>query len=136
MASSDKKTVKHLELSKNSEPQIEIVCKSKPVKGNEESKKYCHPDRRSKLTLYFDILGVLENGIRMGSIQILQKANIRNPPMNIQYLDFLAKQNLITKTVDKYTTAYSITQKGLTVLKYFSKTSAFFSFDKNSQGAT
>jgi predicted transcriptional regulator len=135
MASSDKKTVKHLELGKNSYPRIEIGSRVKPSKDMGESKNNCCPQAgRSKLMLCIDILRILENGVQINTKQIPQKANIRNITTCIQCLDLLAKQKLI-KTIDKDATVYSITQKGLTVLEYFSRTSALFPLDNTSSGS-
>ncbi|MGB9676432.1 MAG: winged helix-turn-helix domain-containing protein, partial [Candidatus Bathyarchaeales archaeon] len=50
---------------------------------------------------------------------IMYKANV-NCSVLKEYLDFLIKQNLIEeRTVGKRRVVYAITQKGITVLKYF-----------------
>jgi len=49
----------------------------------------------------------------------MYKANV-NCSVLKEYLDFLMKQNLIEeRTVGKQRVVYAITQRGITVLKYF-----------------
>lgn len=75
--------------------------------------------RRSKLEMYVDILKVLARHGPLKLTHIMYKANV-NCSVLKEYLDFLMQQNLIEeKTVGKKRIVYAITQRGLTVLKYF-----------------
>lgn len=75
--------------------------------------------RRSKLEMYVDILKVLASRGPLKLTHIMYKANV-NCSVLKEYLDFLIKQNLIEeRTVGKRRVVYAITQKGITVLKYF-----------------
>jgi len=74
--------------------------------------------RRSKLEMYIDILKVLAHG-PLKLTHIMYKANV-NCSVLKEYLDFLIKQNLVEeRTVGKTRVVYAITQRGITVLKYF-----------------
>jgi predicted transcriptional regulator len=75
--------------------------------------------RRSKLEMYIDILNVLGNRGPLKLTHIMYKANINCSVLN-EYIDFLIKQNLIEKrTIQKERIVFEITQRGITVLKYF-----------------
>ena len=75
--------------------------------------------RRSKLEMYVDILKVLANRGPLKLTHIMYKANV-NCSVLRQYLDFLINQNLVEeKIVGKKRVVYGVTQKGITVLKYF-----------------
>ena len=75
--------------------------------------------RRSKLEMYIDILKVLAHKGPLKLTHIMYKANV-NCSVLKQYLDFLIQQDLVEeKTLGKKRIVYAITQKGLTVLKYF-----------------
>jgi len=75
--------------------------------------------RRSKLEMYIDILKVLAHKGPLKLTHIMYKANV-NCSVLKEYLDFLIQQNLVEeKTQGKKRTVYAITQRGLTVLKYF-----------------
>jgi len=75
--------------------------------------------RRSKLEMYIDILKVLAHRGPLKLTHIMYKANV-NCSVLKQYLDFLIKQNLVEeRTVGKRRVVYAITQRGITVLKYF-----------------
>jgi len=77
------------------------------------------PMRRSKLEMYIDILKVLAHKGPLKLTHIMYKANV-NCSVLKEYLDFLIQQNLVEeKTQGKKRTVYAITQRGLTVLKYF-----------------
>jgi predicted transcriptional regulator len=77
------------------------------------------PMRRSKLEMYIDILKVLAHKGPLKLTHIMYKANV-NCSVLKEYLDFLIQQNLVEeKTLGKKRTVYAITQRGLTVLKYF-----------------
>ncbi len=75
--------------------------------------------RRSKLEMYIDILKVLAHRGPLKLTHIMYKANV-NCSVLKQYLEFLIKQNLVEeRTVGKRRVVYAITQRGITVLKYF-----------------
>lgn len=75
--------------------------------------------RRSKLEMYVDILKVLAHRGPLKLTHIMYKANV-NCEVLKEYLDFLLKQNLIEeRIVSKNRVVYAVTQRGITVLKYF-----------------
>lgn len=75
--------------------------------------------RRSKLEMYVDILKVLAHHGPLKLTHIMYKANV-NCAVLKEYLDFLIKQNLVEeRNVGKSRTVFAITQRGITVLKYF-----------------
>ena len=77
------------------------------------------PLRRSKLEMYVDILKVLARTGPLKLTHIMYKANV-NCSVLKEYLDFLIAQNLVEeKTVGKKRIVYAITERGITVLKYF-----------------
>jgi len=75
--------------------------------------------RRSKLEMYIDVLKVLSQRGPLKLTHIMYKANV-NCSVLKQYLNFLIKQNLVEeRTIGKKRVVYAITQRGITVLKYF-----------------
>jgi len=75
--------------------------------------------RRSKLEMYIDILKVLAQRGPLKLTHIMYKANV-NCSVLKEYLDFLIQQNLVEeRAVGKQRTVYAVTQRGITVLKYF-----------------
>ena len=75
--------------------------------------------RRSKLEIYIDILKVLSRHGPLKLTHIMYKANV-NCSVLKEYLDNLIKQNLVEeRTVGKKRTVYGLTERGITVLKYF-----------------
>ena len=75
--------------------------------------------RRSKLEMYVDILKVLARSGPLKLTHIMYKANV-NCSVLKEYLDFLIAKNLVEeKTVGKKRIVYAITERGITVLKYF-----------------
>jgi predicted transcriptional regulator len=75
--------------------------------------------RRSKLEMYVDILQVLSHRGPLKLTHIMYKANV-NCRVLKEYLDFLTRQDLIVeRTVGRSRTVFAITQRGITVLKYF-----------------
>jgi predicted transcriptional regulator len=75
--------------------------------------------RRSKLEMYIDILKVLAHRGPLKLTHIMYKANV-NCSVLKEYLDFLIKQGLVEeRNVGKRRVVYAITQRGITVLKYF-----------------
>ncbi|MGD0405493.1 MAG: winged helix-turn-helix domain-containing protein [Candidatus Bathyarchaeia archaeon] len=75
--------------------------------------------RRSKLEMYVDILKVLAQRGPLKLTHIMYKANV-NCKVLKEYLDFLVGQGLVEeRIVGKRRVVYTITQRGVTVLKYF-----------------
>jgi predicted transcriptional regulator len=75
--------------------------------------------RRSKLETYVDILKVLAHKGPLKLTHVMYKANV-NCSVLKEELDFLMKQGLVEeRTVGKRRVIFAITQRGITVLKYF-----------------
>jgi len=74
--------------------------------------------KRSKLAIYVDILKVLAHTGPLKLTHIMYKANINCTVLRKQ-LDFLIKEGLVENQTIKKSTVFSVTQQGLTVLKYF-----------------
>jgi len=75
--------------------------------------------RRSKLEMYVDILSVLAQRGPLKLTHVMYKANV-NCCVLKEYLDFLKKQGLVEeRTMRKQRVVYAVTQRGITVLKYF-----------------
>ena len=75
--------------------------------------------RRSKLEMYVDMLRVLAHKGPLKLTHIMYKANV-NCIVLKEYLDFLIKQGLVEeRTIGKARVVYVVTQRGITVLKYF-----------------
>jgi len=79
--------------------------------------------RRSKLEMHVDVLKVLARHGPLKLTHIMYKANV-NCSVLKEYLDFLIQHNLVEeqalhKRRSKTSVVYAITEKGLTVLKYF-----------------
>ena len=75
--------------------------------------------RRSKLEMYIDILSVLSQRGPLKLTHVMYKANV-NCSVLKEYLDFLIKQSLVEeRTVGKRRAVFAVTQRGITVLKYF-----------------
>ena len=75
--------------------------------------------RRSKLEMYVDILKVLARKGPLKLTHIMYKANV-NCSILKEYLDFLIKQGLVEeRIVGKQRVVFAVTQRGITVLKYF-----------------
>jgi predicted transcriptional regulator len=73
---------------------------------------------RSKLAIYVDILKVLAHTGPLKLTHIMYKANLNCTVLRKQ-LEFLIKEGLVENRTIKKSTVFSITQQGLTVLKYF-----------------
>jgi predicted transcriptional regulator len=75
--------------------------------------------KRSKLEVHIDILRVLA---RLGPLKlthIMYKANL-NCAVLREYLDLLIKQGLVDeRVIGKDRIVFSVTQRGITILKYF-----------------
>ena len=79
--------------------------------------------RRSKLEMHIDVLKVLARHGPLKLTHVMYKANV-NCSVLRQYLDFLIQHNLVEeqtlhKKRHKIRVVYAITERGLTVLKYF-----------------
>lgn len=90
--------------------------------------------RRSKLEMYVDILKVLARHGPLKLTHIMYKANV-NCSVLKEYLDFLMQQNLIEeKTAGKKRIVYAVTQRGITVLKYFRELKTVLPIIEEEQG--
>jgi predicted transcriptional regulator len=75
--------------------------------------------RRSKLEMYVDILTVLAHRGPLKLTHVMYKANVICSVLK-EYLEFLMKQGLVEeRTVGKARVVFAVTQRGITVLKYF-----------------
>jgi predicted transcriptional regulator len=75
--------------------------------------------RRSKLEVYVDVLSVLAHRGPLKLTHVMYKANV-NCSVLKEYLDFLMAQGLVEeRNLRKRRVVYAVTQRGLTVLKYF-----------------
>lgn len=75
--------------------------------------------RRSKLEMYVDVLSVLAQRGPLKLTHIMYKANV-NCSVLSEYLNFLIEKELVEeRKAQKNRTIYAITQRGVTVLKYF-----------------
>ena len=75
--------------------------------------------RRSKMEMCLDILKTLAQKGPLKLTHVMYKANV-NCSVLKEYLDFLIQQELVEeKALRKERIVYQITEKGLTVLKYF-----------------
>jgi predicted transcriptional regulator len=75
--------------------------------------------RRSKLEMYVDILTVLAQRGPLKLTHVMYKANV-NCSVLKEYLEFLLKQGLVEeRTIGKSRAVFAVTQRGITVLKYF-----------------
>jgi predicted transcriptional regulator len=80
--------------------------------------------RRARLEIQIDILKVLARHGPLKLTHIMYKANV-NCNVLRQYLDFLIQQNLVEEqTLNKKRVVYAITERGRTILKYFSEISS------------
>jgi len=69
--------------------------------------------------MYVDILSVLAMRGPLKLTHVMYKANV-NCSVLKEYLDFLMKQGLVEeRMVGKSRLVYAVTQRGITVLKYF-----------------
>jgi predicted transcriptional regulator len=69
--------------------------------------------------MYIDILKVLAHRGPLKLTHIMYKANV-NCSVLKEYLDFLLLQNLVEeRAAGKQRIVYAVTQRGITVLKYF-----------------
>ena len=75
--------------------------------------------RRSKLEMYVGILSVLAQRGPLKLTHVMYKANVNCSVLG-EYLSFLLEKELVEeRIVQKGRKVYAITQRGITVLKYF-----------------
>lgn len=75
--------------------------------------------RRSKLETHIDILKILAQRGPLKLTHVMYKANV-NCRVLKEYLNFLIQKELVEeRTVGKQRIVYAITDRGLTVVKYF-----------------
>jgi predicted transcriptional regulator len=80
--------------------------------------------------MYVDILTVLAHRGPLKLTHIMYKANV-NCSVLIEFLNFLMQKELVEeRTVRKQRTVYAITQRGLTVLKYFGELKRALPFEE------
>ena len=92
--------------------------------------------RRSKLETYIAILDVVANKGPLKLTHIMYKANV-NCSVLKDNLDFLIKQKLIEeRTIKKERTVYTVTQRGINVLKYFKELTKALPFIEENQSQT
>jgi predicted transcriptional regulator len=86
--------------------------------------------RRSKMEMHLDILKILAQKGPLKLTHIMYKANV-NCSVLKEYLDFLIQQELIAeKTLKKERIVYELTEKGLTVIKYFRELQTMLPIDE------
>lgn len=82
--------------------------------------------RRGKLEMFIDILKVLARHGPLKLTHIMYRANV-NCSVLKEYLDYLMREKLIEeKKVGKKRVVYAITERGITVLKYFRELKSVF----------
>jgi predicted transcriptional regulator len=75
--------------------------------------------RRSKLEIHVDILKELAHRGPLKLTHIMHKTNV-NCIILKEYLEFLIKQGLVEeRTIREKSTVFVVTERGITVLKYF-----------------
>ena len=85
--------------------------------------------RRSKLEMYVAVLQVLSKKGPLKFTHIMYKANL-NCQVLTEYLDYLIKQGLVQKqTFHGNRVFYRLTERGITVIKYFRELQAAFNLD-------
>ena len=89
--------------------------------------------RRSKMEIHLDILRTLAQKGPLKLTHIMYKSNV-NCCVLKEYLDFLIEQELVEeKTIKKEKIVYTITEKGLTVLKYFRELQIMLPIDEENK---
>jgi predicted transcriptional regulator len=75
--------------------------------------------RRSKIEMYVEIISVLAHRGPLKLTHVMYKANVNCSVLKEQ-IEFLIKQGLVEeRTVGKQRVVFAVTQRGITVLKYF-----------------
>ena len=89
--------------------------------------------RRSKMEMHLDILRTLAQKGPLKLTHIMYKSNV-NCCVLKEYLDFLTEQKLVEeKTIKKERIVYTVTEKGLTVLKYFRELQIMLPIDEENK---
>ena len=89
--------------------------------------------RRSKMEMHLDILRTLAQKGPLKLTHIMYKSNV-NCCVLKEYLDFLTQQELVEeKTIKKERIVFAITEKGLTVLKYFRELQIMLPIDEENK---
>ena len=89
--------------------------------------------RRSKMEIHLDILRTLAQKGPLKLTHIMYKSNV-NCCVLKEYLDFLTQQELVEeKTIKKERIVFTITEKGLTVLKYFRELQIMLPIDEENK---
>ena len=89
--------------------------------------------RRSKMEMHLDILRTLAQKGPLKLTHIMYKSNV-NCCVLKEYLDFLIDQELVEeKTIKKEKIVYTITEKGLTVIKYFRELQIMLPIDEENK---
>jgi predicted transcriptional regulator len=89
--------------------------------------------RRSKMEMHLDILRTLAQKGPLKLTHIMYKSNV-NCCVLKDYLDFLTQQELVEeKTIKKERIVFTITEKGLTVLKYFRELQIMLPIDEENK---
>ena len=89
--------------------------------------------RRSKMEMHLDILRTLAQKGPLKLTHIMYKSNV-NCCVLKEYLDFLTQQELIEeRTIKKERIVFTITEKGLTVLKYFRELQIMLPIDEENK---
>ena len=76
--------------------------------------------KKSRLELYVDILKVLNQHCSPNQINLLNEFKINSNALD-QCMDFLLKQNLVTKTNNGQQVVYQNTEKAKNILRYFNE---------------
>lgn len=75
--------------------------------------------RKTKLEMYIEILKVLAHNGPLKQNNIISKTNFNCNMLN-EHLNFLTDNDLIEeRTINKRKSAFAVTQRGITILKYF-----------------
>jgi predicted transcriptional regulator len=89
--------------------------------------------RRSKMEIHLDVLRTLAQKGPLKLTHIMYKSNV-NCCVLKDYLDFLILHNLIEeKTIKKERIVYKITEKGISVLKYFRELQTMLPIDEENK---
>jgi predicted transcriptional regulator len=89
--------------------------------------------RRSKMEIHLDVLRTLAQKGPLKLTHIMYKSNV-NCCVLKDYLDFLILHNLIEeKIIKKERIVYKITEKGISVLKYFRELQTMLPIDEENK---
>lgn len=89
--------------------------------------------RRSKMEIHLDVLRTLAQKGPLKLTHIMYKSNV-NCCVLKEYLDFLIQHDLVEeKTIKKERIVYKVTEKGLSVLKYFRELQTMLPIDEENK---